>query len=93
MAVISSQQVLRVFDNQAPDRVALYRISKISTGDTVDLGPSGGVANDFLLVRVAGILLTTSGVVALCSVNGTVITMPSGLTNDAGYLLVWGDTN
>jgi hypothetical protein len=89
---MTAAQIRRVFSNDAPDRTALYEIFKVSAGDTVDLGPSG-VTTDYQLVKQAAVLATTVAGTASCSVSGTVITMPAGLSNDAGYLLVWGDSN
>jgi hypothetical protein len=92
MAALTSQQIVKVWSDNAADLTALYRISKVTAGDTVDIGPSG-VAPDFQLVKQAAVLATTVSGTASASVSGTVITMPAGLSNDAGYLLVWGDTN
>jgi len=92
MAAITAAQLRAVYTNDAPDRTVLYRISKVTAGDTVDLGPAG-VAQDFQLVKQATMLATTIAGTAVCTVSGTTVTMPAGLANDAGYLLVWGDTN
>jgi hypothetical protein len=92
MAAITASQILRVYVNDAPDRTALYKISKVTAGDTADLGPSG-ISADYQLVQQATMLATTIAGTAVCSVSGTTVTMPAGLANDAGYLLVWGDTN
>ena len=92
MAVINAGQIARVWSDDAADRTALYRISKVTAGDTVDLGP-GGVATDFQLVKQAAVLATTIAGTATAAVSGTVVTMPAGLSADAGYLLAWGDTN
>jgi hypothetical protein len=92
MAVLTSQQVVRVWSDGAADLAALYRVSRVSAGDTVDLGPSG-VSPDFQLVKQAAMLATTISGTAAAGVSGTVVTMPNGLSSDAGYLLVWGDTN
>jgi len=100
MAAVTAQQISKKYVNEAPDRAVLYEISNISAEDTVDVGPSG-VASDFRLVKQAAMLATTvsggmgDGLVVDCAggINGTVITLPAGLANDAGYLLVWGDTN
>jgi hypothetical protein len=92
VGAVGASQVSRVFTNDAPDRAALYRVSKVTAGDTIDLGPTGVIA-DYQLVKQAAMLATTIAGTASCSVSGTVVTMPAGLTNDAGYLLVWGATN
>ena len=92
MAAVTAGQIRAVYSSDSPDRTVLYKISKVTAADTVDLGPSG-VSADFQLVKQATMLATTIAGTAVCSVSGTTVTMPAGLTNDAGYLLVWGDTN
>ncbi|SRR6266567_7898308 len=92
MAVLTGNQVRRVWTNDAADRVALYAVSKVTALDTMDVGPSG-TSPDFQLVKQAAMLATTVSGTAACVVTGTVITVPAGLANDAGYVLVWGPTN
>ena len=92
MAALTSAQISRVYANDAPDRVCLYKVTKVTAGDTVDIGPAG-VLGDYQLVKQAAMLATTVAGTAACTVSGTVVTMPAGLTNDAGYLITWGDTN
>jgi hypothetical protein len=92
MSALTSQQVSRVWSDDAADRTAVYKVSKVTAGDTVDLGPTG-VVPDYQLVKQAAMIATTVAGTAACSVSGTVITIPAGLTNDAGYIIVWGDTN
>jgi hypothetical protein len=92
MAIIGASQVVLVWTDNAADRAALYRVSKVTAGDTVDLGPSGATT-EFQLVKQATFLATTIAGTAVCTVSGTVVTMPAGLALDAGYMLVWGDSN
>ncbi len=92
MAALTAQQISKKYVNDAPDRVMLYEVSKVTAGDTVDLGPSG-VSADYQLVKQAAMLATIIAGTASCVVAGTVVTMPAGLANDAGYLLTGGDTN
>jgi hypothetical protein len=92
MTALTSAQVVRVWSDGAADLAALYRVSRVTAGDTADLGPSG-VTPDFQLVKQAAMLATTISGTAACSVSGTVVTFPAGLNSDAGYLLVWGDSN
>jgi hypothetical protein len=91
MAVLSGAQVARVYTNDAADRTALYRVSNVSGGDTVDLGPSGAIT-DYQAVKRAVFVATTANAAAAAAVAGTVITFPAALNGDAGYLLVWGNT-
>lgn len=92
MAALTAQQVHKQWTNGAADLAVLYEVSRVTAGDTVDIGPSG-VLPDFQLVKQAAMLATTISGTAACSVSGTVVTFPAGLSSDAGYLLVWGDTN
>lgn len=92
MAALTVQQVHKQWTNGAADLAVLYEVSRVTAGDTVDIGPSG-VSPDFQLVKQAAMVATTIAGTAACSVSGTVITFPAGLSSDAGYLLVWGDTN
>jgi hypothetical protein len=84
MAVLTNVQVAGVYYNGASDQVALYALRKVTTGDTYDLSA------DFSSPRQAFIIGTTVLGEEQCTINGTVVTMPSGLNNDAGWLLVWG---
>jgi hypothetical protein len=71
------------------DRVALYGLRMVNAGDTLDVGPSG--AGQFQsIARVVVMTVTSSAVQIAAAFTGTVITMPSGCSNDMGYLLVWG---
>jgi hypothetical protein len=85
MAVLSTTNVVKVFENGLSDRIVLYALRKISTGDTFDTSP------DFLVARQAiAVGTTVVGQSAVVISGGTVVTMPAGLASDAGYLLVWG---
>jgi hypothetical protein len=84
MAVLTSQQVHLVWSDGFADKACLYALRKVTTGDTFDM------VNDLQLALQAVVLgITTQGSIA-ASVSGTVVTMPAGITNAAGYLLVWG---
>jgi hypothetical protein len=66
--------------------VALFALRKVSTGDTVDIAS----LSSFQIVN-RGVVLGVSAFAEIAATfTGTVITMPSGLANDSGYLLVWG---
>lgn len=90
MAVISGLQIKRLFTDGEAAQLALFAIRNVSTGDTVDLGPSG--AATFLNVKQAAMIGATVQGAAAASVSGTVVTMPAGLSGDAIYLLAWGDS-
>lgn len=82
-ALVLGQYPLQWADGQA-DRTALYALRNVTTGDTADLH------EQFTIIKRAIILGTTVAGTAVASVSGTTATMPSGLANDAGYLLVFG---
>lgn len=77
-----------VFSAGQADRVVLVGLRNVTTGDTLDLGQAG--MELLQVVNRAVIISVTSFVEIAASVTGTVITMPGGLANDAGYLLAWG---
>jgi hypothetical protein len=74
----------------AADRVVLVGLRNVTTGDTLDLGKQG--MNILAVINRAVMISVTSFVEisAPHTTGSTVVTMPSGLTNDAGYLLAWG---
>ena len=84
MAVLSSNQVVKLWAEGSADRVVLYAFRNVSSGDTAD------VAGEFTLLKRAVILGTTVSGDKSAAVAGTVITVPTGLTGDAGYVLAWG---
>ena len=70
------------------DAVVLLGMRNVTTGDTLDVGPSG--AGLLSVINRAVMISVTSFVEIAASFTGTVVTMPSGLSTDAGYLLLWG---
>ena len=90
MAPIGSQRVLKVFENGDADKLALYALRAVNGGDTIEMGPSG--MNDFLSIEQAIVLGTTVSLATVATINGSVLTLPAGLTSDAGYLMVWGSS-
>lgn len=77
-----------VFQMGAADRVVLIGLRGVTTGDTLDLGVTG---MDLLqVINRAVIISVTSFVEIAGNWTGTVLTMPAGLSGDAGYLLAWG---
>lgn len=77
-----------VFQAGAADRIILVGLRNVTTGDTLDLGTTG--MNLLGFVNRAVIISVTSFVEIAAVINGTVVTMPGGMQNDAGYLLAWG---
>jgi hypothetical protein len=84
MAVLTTSNVVQVYTDGVSDRVVLFALRKVTTGDTYDLSPF------FSVPKQAIMLGTTVNGSATSSVAGTVVTMPAGLANDAAMLLVWG---
>jgi hypothetical protein len=84
MAVIGMNMVCRVFADGAADRIALYALRDVTSGDTRDL------AVDFLNIKSAAAISASSAAVLACTTAGTVVTIPAGFTADSGYLVVIG---
>jgi len=77
-----------VVQSGSADRMVLIAVRNVNTGDTLDVGSSGMGVMQFINRAVC--ISVTSFVEIAVSFTGTVLTMPSGLTNDAGYVLLWG---
>jgi hypothetical protein len=85
MALLSGNQVALIASHGPADRMAVYALRNLTTNDTVDL------ATDFTAVKVALFMATTTSQKGICTVAGTVVTIPtSSLAGDAGYLMAWG---
>ena len=86
MAVLTSANCTLVYSDGKADKIALFALSKVTTSDTIDVA---GLSN-FLSVN-RGVVLGVSAFVEIAATfTGTVVTMPSGLSSDSAYLLVWG---
>lgn len=77
-----------LFQAGAADRVILVGLRTVNTGDTLDLGPNG--MNLLGFINRAVVISVTSFVEIAGNWAGTVLTMPAGMSNDAGYVLAWG---
>ena len=84
MAALTPNHYVLVWSNGMSDKVALYTLRNVTTGDTTDLD------SEFSVVKQAIMLGTTVNGSSTASVSGTVATMPAGLAGDAAYLLAWG---
>jgi len=85
VASLSAQQVKQLYEAGDADRVALYAVRNVTTGDTFDF------AADFSLIKRAIMMAATASSQAVASVSAsTTITMPAGLSGDAAYILAWG---
>jgi hypothetical protein len=86
VATLTSANVIPVYQDGKADLIGLFALRKVSTGDTIDLAT---VSN--LQIVKAGVVLGVSDFVEIAATfTGTVVTMPSGLANSSGYLLVLG---
>jgi hypothetical protein len=85
MAAIDPSKCTIQWSNGVADKTNLYAIRGVNTGDSIDLGA------DFVAPKMALFLSTTTGQKGVCTLAGTVVTIPTAnLTIDAGFLLVWG---
>lgn len=84
MATLTGINIVRVYAEGVADRLCLYAMRKVTTGDTFDL------VADFSVPKQAIVLGTTTQMAFTAGIAGTVITIPAGLSADAGWLLVWG---
>jgi hypothetical protein len=90
VAVVTGKQVKRLSYDGSAAMMAVYVVRNVTTGDTLDLGVDG--IGDFLNVKQAAMIGSTVAGSAVATVSGTVITIPSGVSGDAIYLMAWGDS-
>jgi hypothetical protein len=84
MAALMVGQYSKVWAEGSSDHSALYALKNVTSGDTADL------SSEFSKVIRAVMLGTTVSGAASASVAGVIVTLPTGLSGDAGWLLVWG---
>jgi hypothetical protein len=85
MAALDPTKNGAVYMDGRAERTVLYAVKNVNTNDTIDL------AAEFTVPKVAVFLSTTGQQKGVCTIAGTVITIPTAsLTGEAGYLLVWG---
>lgn len=84
MVALAPERVVRQWSSGDAEKTAVYAIRRATSGDTIDL------AADFSELKRAVAIGTTVVGQAVVSVSGTVATMPAGLANDAGFLMVHG---
>ena len=84
MATLDNTNVALLWQEGRSDKAALYALRYVTTGDAYDLSP------DFKGPRVAAVVGTTVAGSEAAVLTGTIVTIPAGLSADAGYLLVWG---
>lgn len=86
MATLTSSNAILVYTAGQADIIALFALRKVSSGDTLDVS----TMSNFQLVKSGVVLGVSSFVEIAATFTGTTVTMPSGLTNDSAYLLIWG---
>lgn len=79
-----ANNVALVYSAGQADMVALFALKNVTTGDTVD------TAQWFQVINRCVVMGISQFVEIAANFTGTVITMPSGLLHDSGYLLLWG---
>lgn len=86
MAVLNDQQVFALFETGNCEKFGLYAVKNVNSGDTYDMGPRFfRVINQTCWMEAA----PASGAI-VGSNNGTVVTIPNGVTAAGLYLLVGG---
>jgi hypothetical protein len=86
VAVLTASNCKLLYAEGQADKVALFGLSKVTAGDTIDVS----TVSTHLFVSRGVVLGVSSFVEIAATFTGTVVTMPSGLSNDSGYLLIWG---
>jgi hypothetical protein len=88
MAVLGyGTNVTLQWENGVSDKVALYAVKGVNTGDTIN------ISQDFISCGFGFmIVITPSQGSAVPSMTGTTVTIPAGMTNVAGYILVYGES-
>jgi hypothetical protein len=84
MAALTTDRYPLMWQDGQSDRVALYALRDITTGDTLDL------AEQFTILKRGSLVGTTIAATASASISGTVLTIPSGVNRDGAYALVYG---
>lgn len=84
MAALTGTNVVKLWSDGEADRAVLYALRNVTTADTMDL------SEHFLVVKRAVVIATTTDKGAQAAVAATTVTMPNGLTAEAGWMLAWG---
>jgi hypothetical protein len=87
MAELSEIQYVHQFSDGVADKMVLFALRNVSSDDTAN------IQNHLQALERAVVMGTTADVTAEALVEGTLVTMPAGLTNDAGWLLVFGSSS
>lgn len=85
MAVlVVPKNVAPLYTQGNPDLVGLFALKNVTAGDTADL------AAWFQVINRAAVIGIINFVEIAATWTGTVVTMPSGLSADTGFLVAWG---
>ena len=86
MALLGNDQISLHFTDSRTDTMNLFAVKKCNTGDTVD------VSAWFKDAKLASVLWTTTAKRdALAAPANNIVTLATtGLSNDSGWLIVWG---
>lgn len=84
MAALTNDRYPLMWSDGQSDRVALYALRDITTGDTLDL------AQEFTVLKRGVLLGTTVAGATSASISGTQLTIPAGVSRDGAYALVYG---
>ena len=83
MAVLTAQNMFQVFKDGITTKAVIYAARNVTTGDTYDC------AGQFLNL-ISGIYADAVTRVQVSGLSGTVITIPAGLANADGYVIMFG---
>jgi hypothetical protein len=88
-AGLTGANVKPVYTAGLANKVALYALADVTANDTIDLATIGDGAS-FMVIKSAVVMGESDFVEIAAQFAGTVITMPGGLNQSTGYLLVLG---
>jgi hypothetical protein len=89
MAVLTGVNVKPQWQAGQANKAALYALADVTLNDTIDLATIGENAS-FMVIKSAVVMGESDFVEIAAQFAGTVITMPGGLNQSTGYLLVLG---
>jgi hypothetical protein len=89
VAVLGPINVQALYNQGGADLFAAFALRNVNTGDTLDLSVTD-VSPAFQVVRKAVVFSVGANLAAVANITGTVVTMPAGLAQAGGYLVVFG---
>jgi hypothetical protein len=89
LATLGPTQVIPAFLNGNADLIGLYSLRNVTAGDTIDIATLSSSPNFQVIKR--GVVIGVSDFVEIAATfTGTVVTIPAGMNQSSGYLLIWG---